>query len=346
MRATVSPQQAGKTIAAVLRDILPGQSWSDVRALCAAGRIALGGGVVVDSAQRVAGGEELEILPLGVARAAAADAAERLIVHLDRDVAVVRKPAGLLAVPAGPQDRDSLRHRAAAAVRRYEAASGVRGSPTLRVVQRLDRETSGLLVFARTVPAERHLQEQLKQHSIERRYLAVVHGHPQPGAHETYLVEDRGDGLRGSWGRFRGHRGDPPVDARRAATEVEVLEVFPGAALVACTLETGRQHQIRIHLAEAGHPLLGESVYIRDYQGPRLPAPRVLLHAEILGFDHPRSGRPLRFEEPLPADFRMALDGLRPRKPAAQSDSASQSRGRRKSSANRDSGEPGSGRQS
>jgi 23S rRNA pseudouridine1911/1915/1917 synthase len=311
MRATVASGQAGKTVAAVLRDILPGESWSDVRALCAAGRITLGGVVVQDSARRVVGGEELEIVPLGTARAVAADASEHLLVHLDRDVAVVRKPAGLLVMPVHAEDRDTLRHRAALAVRRKETAQGLRGSPTLRVVQRLDRETSGLLVFARTVPAERALQEQLKAHAIERRYLALVHGTARAAVHETFLVEDRGDGLRGSWGRFRAARGGPPVDARRAVTTVTVVEQFAGAALVACVLETGRQHQIRIHLAEAGQPLLGENVYIRDYREARLPVPRVMLHAEVLGFAHPRGGRPLRFEEPVPADFAAVLAALR-----------------------------------
>ena len=88
-------------------------------------------------------------------------------------------------------------------------------------------------------------------------------------------------------------------------------ERLRGATLVVCELETGRQHQIRIHLAEAGHPLVGETVYIRDYKGPLLPAPRPMLHAAVLGFLHPRGDRPMRFEDPLPADFVEVLERLR-----------------------------------
>jgi 23S rRNA pseudouridine1911/1915/1917 synthase len=97
-------------------------------------------------------------------------------------------------------------------------------------------------------------------------------------------------------------------------TRVRVEKGLAGATLVGCELETGRQHQIRIHLAEAGHPLLGENVYIRDYQGPVIPAPRPMLHASVLGFVHPRSGKLLRFEDPPPADFTAVLERLRPRR--------------------------------
>jgi 23S rRNA pseudouridine1911/1915/1917 synthase len=183
--------------------------------------------------------------------------------------------------------------------------------PRLRVVQRLDKETSGLLVFARTVAAERHLQQQLRAHSMLRRYLALVHGSAADATYDTLLVADRGDGLRGSWGVFRRPKGTPPETARRAVTHVEVLEPLRGATFVACELETGRQHQIRIHLSEAGFPLVGERVYVRGFAGPLLPAPRPMLHAARLGFVHPRTGRELLFEAPPPPDFTAALDRLR-----------------------------------
>ncbi|MFY9823019.1 MAG: pseudouridine synthase, partial [Thermoanaerobaculia bacterium] len=119
------------------------------------------------------------------------------------------------------------------------------------------------------------------------------------------------DGLRGSWGVFRPARGAAPAEAREAITRVQVLERLPGATLLACELETGRQHQIRIHLAEAGHPLVGETLYIRDWRGPLLPAPRPMLHASVLGFVHPRTEKVVRFEEPPPEDFAAVLKRLR-----------------------------------
>ena len=111
-------------------------------------------------------------------------------------------------------------------------------------------------------------------------------------------------------------KGEAPAEAKEAVTRVQVLERLPGATLLACELETGRQHQIRIHLAEAGHPLVGESVYIRDYRGPILPAPRPMLHATALGFVHPRTGKVVRFEDPPPEDFKAVLERLRSRKSA------------------------------
>lgn len=305
----VGRDQANVTLAAFLRAVTPGLTWSQARELCRDGRVTVEGAVERDDAARLRAGQQVEVLQPGAARRAA----DELIVHLDRDVAVVRKPAGLLTVPYEDDDKDTLQQRAAAAVRRRDAHLGIGGGPALRVVQRLDKETSGLLVFARNVSAERHLQAQLKEHSVDRRYLALVEGEARDGAHETFLVANRGDGLRGSWGRFRRTSMAPPVEARRAVTHVRVLERLRGATLVACELETGRQHQIRIHLAEDGHPLIGETVYIRDFRGELHPAPRPMLHAALLGFTHPRTHRRLQFEEPAPADFERTLAGLRGR---------------------------------
>lgn len=304
--AQVSEDQAGGTLASFLRHRSPGLTWSQARELCRSGRVRVDGAPTREDAVRLRAGSLVELVAPGAARRAA----DELIVHLDRDLAVVRKPAGLLTVPY-EDEKDTLQQRAAAAVRRRAAHEGIGGSPALRVVQRLDKETSGILVFARNVASERHLQNQLKEHSVDRRYLALVEGEARDGAHESWLVANRGDGLRGSWGKFRRTSAPPPEQARRAVTHVRVLERLEGATLVACELETGRQHQIRIHLAEDGHPLVGETVYVRDYPGRRHAAPRPMLHAAMLGFTHPRSGRRLRFEEPPPADFEAALAELR-----------------------------------
>jgi 23S rRNA pseudouridine1911/1915/1917 synthase len=304
----VSPDHAGQTLATVVREILPGTSWSKAKMLCEEGRVWVDGVAVTDPARRLAAGERVELRLAGPARRERA-VTDR-VVHLDADVVVVRKPAGILTVPFERNDRDTLLALTRVAVRRIEAAKGKESGLTLRAVQRLDKETSGLVVFARTVPAQRHLQRQLAAHTVTRRYLAIVHGAAEDAVYRTLLVPDRGDGLRGSWGIFKPARGEPPAEAREAVTRVQVLERLRGATLIACELATGRQHQIRIHLAEAGHPLVGETVYIRDWRGPVLPAPRPMLHAAVLGFVHPRTEKTLRFEEPAPEDFEVVLEEL------------------------------------
>lgn len=276
-----------------------------------------------------------------------------LVVHADADVVVVRKPPGVLTVPFERGDRDTLLALARVALRRMEVrrrarrvGAGAEGgparvaaNPTLRAVQRLDKDTSGLVVFARGIAAQRALQEQLAGGEVTRRYEALVHGMAGDAVYDTWLLDDRGDGLRGSWGAWQRRRsgpsprskrpaapagpstpvpgarppgaGAPPPGARNAVTRVRVLERLRGATRIECELETGRQHQIRIHLAEAGHPLVGERVYVRDYRGALIPAPRPLLHAAVLGFRHPRDGRPLEFAEPPPADYADVLRRLR-----------------------------------
>lgn len=305
---TISKSHTGQTLSALVREILPGTSWSKAREICESGRVLVDDVPTTDPARRMAAGERMEIRLGGPAprQAALTD----LIVHLDANVVVVRKPAGILTVPFERDDRDTLIALARVAVRRIEA--GKDRGPTLRAVQRLDKETSGLVVFARNVPTQRDLQEQLGEHTVLRRYVALAHGAAESAVHKTLLLPDRGDGLRGSWGVFRPAKGQPPPEwAKEAVTRVTVLERLAKATFVACELETGRQHQIRIHLAEAGHPLIGETVYIRDYRGSLLPAPRPMLHASVLGFVHPKTGKSLRFEDPPPADFAAVLERLR-----------------------------------
>ncbi|MEO8503742.1 MAG: RluA family pseudouridine synthase [Acidobacteriota bacterium] len=312
LQSEVPGDSDGATLAAVVRALRPELSWRQAKDLCSSGRVLLEGAAVRDPARRAAKGQRIELL-----RDPSADgAAKPILVHVDSAVAVVNKPAGVLTVPVDRSDHDTLIHRAAAAVRRWETKRGGKGSPSLRAVQRLDRETSGLLVFARTIPAERHLQDQLKARTVWRRYLALVEGHMNEATFVSHLLENRGDGLRGSWERRRGSSVTPPRDARSAITHVQVEERLPTATLVACRLETGRQHQIRIHLSEAGHPLIGETVYVRDpRRGPtcNFHASRPLLHALELGFEHPGSGETLRFAVEPPTDFQAALAELRRR---------------------------------
>jgi 23S rRNA pseudouridine1911/1915/1917 synthase len=186
------------------------------------------------------------------------------------------------------------------------------GQARLEVVHRLDKETSGLLVFARTREAAQALANQFRFHTVHRRYLALAHGRVESGVIRSTLITDRGDGLRGSapkeWRVARGEGQD-------AVTHVSVVEAVRGATLIGCRLETGRTHQIRIHLSEAGHPLLGERLYVRDFTGEALVAPRVMLHAAELGLRHPVSGAEMRWSRPLPEDFRRCLVELGGRDP-------------------------------
>ncbi|WP_438017566.1 RluA family pseudouridine synthase [Sorangium sp. So ce315] len=274
----------------------------------------VGSAVATSPRRRVLGGERIEVR----LRAPRPETVRRrklegdLVVYADASVVVVNKPAGVSTVPYGDEDPAEQAATLDALVREVLAhRDRLRGRAPLGVVQRLDKGTSGLLVFARTLAAKKHLAQQLRVRSMHRQYLALVHGAVPRGTHRSYLVEDRGDGLRGS--AREGRR-----EGQLAVTHVEPIEVLrgpqgeaAGATLVACRLETGRTHQIRIHLAEAGHPLVGEAVYVRDFRGPRIPAPRLMLHAAGLGFDHPADDRPMRFEAPPPPDFAEVLDRLR-----------------------------------
>ncbi len=184
----------------------------------------------------------------------------------------------------------------------------------LRAVHRLDKDTSGLVVFARTPEAERHLGRQFRAHSIERRYLAVVRGRTRPEKIDTWLVGDRGDGRRGS--------STQSGVGQRAITHVRIVEDLGDFTLIECRLETGRTHQVRIHLGEAGTPLCGERIYDRPLHGRPLPdasrAPRLALHAARLEFDHPTTDRRMMWTSPLPEDLARLVRRLRNTAPRTQ----------------------------
>jgi len=293
----------------------PGEvlSWNKARDLCRSGRVRVNGEVVLDPGARLAVGDRITFDRTAPKLRKGALPAEA-IVYVDADVVVVNKPAGVLSVPFEPGDKDTLIDLTRATLRRSQRGF----DPELGIVHRIDVDTTGLLLFTRNLAAKRLLQQQFRAHSVHRRYLALVHGIVIGRTFDSVLLRDRGDGLRGSFGHFRAPRGNPPEDAQRAVTHVRLLERLASArprspaSLVECMLETGRQHQIRIHLSEAGHPLIGERVYIRDYQGPRIEAARPMLHAAELGFIHPRTGRALAFEIDPPSDFTTLYGSLRP----------------------------------
>ncbi|HKF45371.1 MAG TPA: RluA family pseudouridine synthase [Thermoanaerobaculia bacterium] len=230
----------------------------------------------------------------------------------DPDFVVVEKPAGLLTVPTVEREKDTLLARLLEYLHHR-----FRKRPTAFVVHRLDRDTSGAVVFARTREALHFLQDLFKRHDIEREYAAIVEGSlPDSGVFSADLVRDRGDLRRGV-----ARRGQP---GKRAVTRYRVLERLDGAALVSVELETGRTHQIRVHFSEAGHPVVGDRVYgRRQATVDSRQFARQMLHARRLGFADPRGGEMVRVESPLPKDFLEALAQLRrktkaPRKPGAR----------------------------
>jgi 23S rRNA pseudouridine1911/1915/1917 synthase len=293
------------TLAAVVRE-QTGAAWSRAKKLCEEGRVTVDGARCTDPAARISPDAVVVVAENAPRLRTTGALMEEAILHVDIDVAVVEKPAGMLSVEDEPGNTNTLVHHARTLLRRMKA-----GDAPLGVVHRLDRDTSGVMVFARNATALRHLAEQFREHTIERVYEAIAHGAVEAARMDTMLILDRGDGLRGSFGHFRRVRGAPPSDARRAVTEITPIAALRGATHVECRLETGRQHQIRIHLAEMGHPIIGERVYIRDYEGRRIESERPMLHARLLSFVHPRTGKSVSYERPVPADFNDALARLR-----------------------------------
>ena len=178
-------------------------------------------------------------------------------------------------------------------------------------VHRLDRDTSGLMIFARTPSIAKLIGQSFRKHEVVRKYHALVHGHPQAQTFDSILVRDRGDGKRGTQPL------DRPEDesAQRAITHIRPIETIGEYSMIECTHETGRTHQIRIHLSEAGHMLCGDSIYNRSIGGVRMDdksgAPRQALHSASLEFKHPISDELLSFKMPWPADLHRWLKGLR-----------------------------------
>lgn len=304
---TLEASDAGQTLAAIVRALVPEASWSKARELCTSGRVTVDGAKARDGAMRVRAAQTVAVDPQAQ-RKTESGMLDEDVAFADADVIVVRKPAGLLTCPYEDGDKGTLVDR----VRSYLRRTTRSRDPMVGVVQRLDKDTSGILVFARSMRGKRGLEEQLRAHTVLRRYEAIVHGEARGEATiHTEIVQDRGDGLRGSWGGRPWHQGEAPPGAKQAVTHVRAMEALRGATLVSCRLETGRQHQIRIHLAETGHPLVGEVVYVRDFAGPRIEAPRPMLHARELGFQHPATGRLVRWDEPPPDDFEACLSRLR-----------------------------------
>jgi 23S rRNA pseudouridine1911/1915/1917 synthase len=277
--------------------------WSRVRRLVESGKVRVDGQTETDPGRMIHPEQHLEIVPNAPRPATRSRLSGEAIVFVDDHVVVVRKPSGISAVPFEQGERGTLHELVRAWLNRSATSRHDRATGDLGIVHRIDKDTSGLLVFTRTLLAKRHLTQQFRFHTVERVYLAIAQGRVEQSTFRSRLVQDRGDGLRGSTHDIRA--------GQEATTHVEPVERFDNATLLRCRLETGRTHQIRIHLSEAGHPLLGEPVYTRGFSGPLLRAPRLMLHASVLGFEHPVGNRIVRFDDPLPEDMQKVLAGLR-----------------------------------
>lgn len=283
-----------------------GLSRSVLTRMCDEGRVTRDG-APVRSSVRVREGEVFTVdVPAPAPVRAEAEAIPLTVVFEDPHLLVVDKPAGLVVHPSKGHATGTLVN----AVLHHVTVDDEDADP-LRpgIVHRIDRDTSGLLVVARSPSARSGLEALFRAHDIERCYLALVEGEaPESVRYDTPFGRHPRDRMRFS-GRVS--------SARRAVTHASRRALLAGgaASLVACTLETGRTHQIRVHLSEAGLPLLGDATYGRT---PRAPALRPIaaalgrqaLHAAVLGFVHPITGVPLRFESPLPDDFARALRAL------------------------------------
>ncbi len=312
---TVDADEAGQRLDRWLAGRLPEMSRSRLKQLIESGNLKSGGSVMRQPSRKV---QEDETFSLTVPPTAAAEpeaqAIPLAVIYEDDDVIVVDKPAGLVVHPApGNPDRTLVN---ALIAHCGSSLRGIGGVARPGIVHRLDKDTSGLMVAAKTETAQASLSQQFAERSITRSYHALVWGTPLPPSGR----------IEGNIGRSPRNRKKMAVLARGgkpAATAYQVLARYQDGriARVECRLETGRTHQIRVHLTAKGHPLLGDPLYGRNTSARLRYLPEALgrkiaalegqmLHARSLGFDHPKRGEPLRFQSPYPADFSALLDSL------------------------------------
>lgn len=300
----------------------PEVSRARFQALIAEGAVSVEGATVTEPRHKVKPGELLcVVLPEPAPALPQAEPMALPVIFEDKDLIVIDKPAGLVVHPGAGNETGTLVNALIAHC--GDSLSGIGGVKRPGIVHRLDKDTSGLLVVAKNDRAHHGLSDQFAAHGrdgrMERSYLAIVWGVPDRRQGTISAAIDRSTANRQKMAVSKSPR------AREAVTHYEVLEVLgspPVASLVRCVLETGRTHQIRVHLAHIGHPLLGDSVYgagfrtsakkLNDTARDALNSlNRQALHATSLGFEHPVSGRQMQFESPAPEDFASLLAALR-----------------------------------
>ena len=291
-RSFVVPKELhGRPLDGVLKT-LASLTWGDARKLIERGKISVGGVVVTKTDRRLREGDQLDVRPNAPRPKSAGTLDRSVLVYVDPQVVVVNKPAGINTVPFEPGERGTLDQLVAGLLPRTHG----KGPPVVArrgaAPRPRDQRSFGLRAH---VQRQEILAAQLRAHTVHRVYQAIAHGTVTKQTFRSHLVQNRGNRLRGT-SRF-GREG------QLAVTHVEPIRRLQGATLVTCRLETGRTHQIRIHLAEAGHPIVGERVYVRDYKGTVIAAARPMLHAAELGFVHPLKNEEVKFSVNPPDDF-------------------------------------------
>jgi 23S rRNA pseudouridine1911/1915/1917 synthase len=302
----VPPEARGDRLDQILAKAFPDLTRSRLKALIDQGQVLVGGRGA-KSAMRLKGGEVVAVtVPAPIPTVAKAEALPISILHEDKDLVVVDKAAGMVVHPAAGNWDGTLVN---ALLHRIKDLEGVGGELRPGIVHRLDKETSGCIVVAKNERALAALQASFKAREVEKIYLALVHGQPQDSLRIETLFGRHPVSRKKFSGKVK--------QGKTALTLVRVVERFDGAALVEVELFTGRTHQIRVHLSEAGHPLVGDSLYgggrkaTQKLKEAQETLGRQALHAWKLSFNHPRTKKRLSFEAPIPEDFAKALDRLR-----------------------------------
>jgi 23S rRNA pseudouridine1911/1915/1917 synthase len=305
----LAPAHAGWRLDRALADAVPSLSRERLKALIRSGAVEAVSGVLRDPATKVRGQEELRVaVPAAAPARNEAQDIPLTIVFEDEHLLVVEKPAGLVVHPAaGNLDGtlvNALLHHCGGSL------SGIGGVARPGIVHRIDKDTSGLLVVAKNDVAHEGLARQFAAHSIDRRYLAIVNGLPTMGQGTVDAPLARSSANRKKIAIVEEGRG------KRAVTHWRRLEFLRDSALIECRLETGRTHQVRVHMASIGHPLVGDPVYGRAGKTrgkilKELQFHRQALHAAELGFVHPVTKRRLSFASPMPADMQELFNALR-----------------------------------
>lgn len=298
-RYQVGPEAVGLRLDQALARCHPGISRSLARRFIDLGGVHLDGRRMRRCGLEVSLNQQLELFVDGLGLEPFSLAAEQILFH-DQDLLVIDKPAGIDTQPTPARYRGTLYD----AVQRYLGSQAGRGArkPGIGMVQRLDRNTSGVIVFSIHRRAHKPLTQMFSGRAVDKRYLAVVHGQ---------ILDDTGV-IRSKLARKRATNRTVSVErgGREAETRFHVRARHPAATLVEITLVTGRTHQIRAHFSETGHPLVGDLDYGGSAELETLAVPRQMLHAVRTCFPHPVSGRELVFEAPLPEDFKALLHDL------------------------------------